>query len=365
MAVYYFVLAILPLALISSVVRERSVAMLGLIITAAVTIVVSALRWMSDVDHPDYAAMFEENPNLDNFNYESIADLYGEPGYLLLSAIFKSLDFHFAALSAFCVIFSLAAKAWVVWRFTRAAALALSLYLCVHFITIEFIQIRWAVASSLIALAIYFQFGRRLMLAALLLCVATSFHYFSAAFVFVCLIAEIRSFRVFNAVVIAFSVTGFLLARDASISFANIDSELYVIRRTFRYLAEPLSDVGVLSYARLLMVPVAFQVIAFRDPAWRLSPTTEFLRRISYASIALTMLLSLVPIMHFRAVVLADIFSMALIVRSLESNRKNPEVIASLSVIIILYVIWYVMDISNYINADRLYAYKSWLHLIF
>lgn len=361
MAVYYFVLALLPLALVASSMRSRDVGRLLLFGAAAAAIVISGLRWESDVDHPEYAEMFAVTPDLANFNRDSIWDLHGEPGYLLASSILKSLGLSFFVLSAACAAFAVGAKAWVASQLSRSASLAFCLYLCIHFITIEFIQIRWAVASALIALAVYHQFHRRLFVVVVLLALAVGFHYFSAIFVLVCLLAEVRKESFFYFVIVSVSLFGLVLAMASPVIPLVFDSDIYIIKRTLRYLTDPISDVGLLSYAKLAMIPLAYFVLAKRYPYVSADLVTNFMRRIAFASIAATLLVSFVPLMHFRAVVLADFFALLLLVRILDQRANQFERIAILSVFSVLYAIWYVIDIANYVAADRLYEYRTWL----
>ena len=105
--------------------------------------------------------------------------LYGEPGYLILNSLVKTLGGSFVLVSALCTATSISLKLFFFRKFCQFAALSLSLYLCIHFLTIEFIQIRWAVASSFLLLAFYLMHaGRNLaaLVSLLLLLCFTTFH---------------------------------------------------------------------------------------------------------------------------------------------------------------------------------------------
>lgn len=366
MVIYYAILLLLPLSLVATLMRRRSSDLLVLTLAAASTMAISGLRWESDVDHPGYAEMYEETPDLASFSPDSIRELHGEPGYLLVSSALKALGVEFYALSFLCALFALGAKAFVANRFTSGGSLAFCLYLCTHFITIEFIQIRWAVASALIGLAFWNQYTRRLGMAALYLALAVAFHYFAAVFVLVALLVELRSDRLFYVIVLMMSVTGALLAWDWPLGVVAPElpeSDVYVLERATRYLSDPLSHVGVLSYLRL----AAFPVLYFLVNAWYQTGTDEvvaFLRRAAFASIGVTLLVSFVPLMHFRAVAVADVFSLLLVVRLLERRVPAFERATALAVFTGLYAIWYVMDVRNYVTADLLYEYKSWLRFV-
>lgn len=363
MAIYYFVLLFLPMAYFVSIARSSQsnrMLLIGAMLTATI---ISGMRWASDVDHPDYVEMFLNNPDLANFNSDSIRALHGEPGYLLVSALFKSIGLNFVALSVICAIFSLAAKALIAYRFSPNSALVFCLYLCIHFITIEFIQIRWAVATGLIAVALYYQFKDKFVIAALLFGVAIFFHYFSIVFVMVFVAARIKREIHFNLAIGVASLVGIALAATGFALSESYGSEIYVIRRAFRYLFDPQSGVGVLSYAKLAMFPIAYYYLAKFSKQVPEDASIIFLRRVAFSSLALTLLLSFVPLMHFRAVVIADLFSLILIVRMTDILKSKFDKAIILIIFSALYAIWYVIDVANYIAADRLYEYKTWLQL--
>jgi hypothetical protein len=361
MIVYYFVVALLPLTLLAAIARRRDIEVAVLVALAFSAICLSGLRWASDIDHMEYAEMFVENPTLANFNAISIAPLHGEPGYLLITAIFKSLGLGFVALSAMCAVFAVGTKAWVVSKFTRSGSLVFCLYLCIHFITIEFIQIRWAVAAALVAVAIYFQAQRRLMASLIFLLCATSLHYFSALFIVVCLLAEIRKDGIFYATVTLLAIAGVALVADGFFVPQIFDSNFYVVRRALRYLTDPLSNVGIMSYGKLALFPLTYAILANVYPHVVRDRIVIFLQRIAFASLAATLFLSFIPIMHFRAVVIADLFSLLLIFRMLDLGiRAESRTVISV-IFCALYGTWFIYDVGNYIAADRLYEYQSWL----
>ena len=361
MAIYYFNLALLPLALLAVLVLRREVELVTLFIIGVAAISISALRWASDIDHMEYAQMFEENPDLPAFNADSIATLHGEPGYLFISAIIKSLGFGFVTLSSICALFAIGAKVLVAKGLSRSSSLVVALYLCIHFVTIEFIQIRWAVATALIMIAIYLQARRHLAAAFAVLLVSTSIHYFAAIFFLVCLLAEVRNEKTFYAVVFLVALAGVGLAADGFHFPLVGDSELYVVKRALRYLTDPLSDVGVLSYAKIAIFPVLFCILEKKYPHVKNDKVVRFLKRVAFASIAATMLVSFIPLMHFRAVVVADFLSLLLVFRMLDHRVRVEDRAAIALVFCALYGTWFVVDIDNYVAADRLYPYQTWI----
>lgn len=365
MAVYYYLLLIIPLAYLASMSESKLAGRLVLVLTALLTIVISGFRWGSDVDHMDYARMFAETPSLENFNQDSIYEIHGEPGYLLLSSLVKSFGLDFVTLSLLCVIVSICLKIYVGSKFTSHASLAIVLYLCLHFVTIEFIQIRWAVASAIIIQAYYYQYQKRYKLSIVFLMLAFSFHYYSAIYIIVSLIVELKKDIYFNIVVLILVVLGLHLMVTDFIYLGTNQSDAYIMKRAFRYLNDPQSQLGIFSFIKLAMVPGVYYFLKSRYPAIVQDETTEFLKRIAFSSIAITVLMSFVPLMHYRAAVVSDFFSLLLFARLVEMGMDRYDRIILVTSFLVLFTVWYLIDISYYIQADRLYEYRTWINQIY
>ena len=96
------------------------------------------------------------------------------------------------------------------------------------------------------------------------------------------------------------------------------DSDAYVISRTLRYLTDPASGLGVLSFVKLLAYPAAYATLSFCFDRERPSRGSleNFLFKLGLASISATLLLSFIPIFHFRAGVIADAVGLCLVLKS-------------------------------------------------
>jgi hypothetical protein len=359
--IYHVLLLLFPLALTGAISPVRRVALAGLLGVALAAVALSGLRWDSDADHIEYAWLYEDTPSIFDLSLDSISELYGEPGYLFVSSIFRSFGAEFYALSFLCAFFAITAKAFIAQRLVHASGLALCLYLGIHFVTIEFIQIRWAVASSLLGLAFLAQHrGKHLQL---LVCwlLAFSFHYFSAIFAPILLLLYIKKERYLYLVLVLMMTALALIFSSAALNPELGDAEAYIIRRLLRYLSEDISTVGIVSYIKLLAYPIAY--FAFTIGARQVADDgiVVFLRRLSFMLIVMTASLSFVPIMHHRTVVLADFFSILLLVRVIEQRFSALERASLFAAMTVPFGLWLVLDIAANAANQTLLEYKSWL----
>lgn len=363
MEIYYTPVFLTLLAMLAQIQKNRRLDISVLLVCSLVIILISGLRWYSDVDYEPYVWMYDDNPLLSEFSRDSIRDLYGEPGYLLLSSIFKSLGASFFILAFACAAFSILLKSIVVLKLSEQASLAICLYFCIHFITIEFIQIRWAIATSLIILGFYCQYLQKNKTAFLCFALSLGVHYFSAFFLVVALLLNVNGYRRFYFLFFASLFFALFFQVDYLQNLIINDSDIYVIKRITRYAIDPESQVGFFSYVKLIMYPAIYSACVFFKPSypWKTDKLNLFLFKISFISLAATFFVTFIPLLHFRATVIADFFSIILILNSIDKAFPNKFRILIFVIISFMYLIWYLIDVFNYINADRLYEYKTWL----
>lgn len=327
---------------------------------------VAGLRWMSDVDYVPYLEMYDEVPLLWSFGTSEIESLYGEFGYLLATSFFRTFGVEFYFVTFLFACFSIASKAWIANRLTRFSGITLAGYLCIHFITIEFIQIRWAIASSMIMMAYYFNINDRFWRSHLIFLAATTFHYFSIIFWAGSLLLQAKPWvRLATlAVGLVFAIIG---SSDFVLSDSMYGSDLYVIKRAVRYMSEELSGVGLMSYLRLVMyvILVFYFIWSLKRQGVEIDIKTNRLFAVANVSLAITLFVSFVPLMHFRAVVIADYFCLAVLCRYAQLSSRYGLRLYLVLCVVPAFCLWYFFDVENYIQADRLYDYTSWLGLIF
>ena len=351
-------------AWLAQVRRNRRADLVALAVISAVIVGIAGFRWYADVDYPLYVEMYDDNPTLRTFGVDAVAALYGEPGYLFLTAVFKSLDSGFAVLALASAALAVGLKAIAVSRLTRHASLALCLYLCVHFLTNEFIQLRWAVATGWIALGFLFQHRRRFALAALCFVLALAFHYFAAAFWLVALLVPfLKGQKRLYLLFVGSLVVALVLQNDRVAPLLISDSDLYVLARIARYAANPAAPLGAFSFLKLAMYAVIYAACVRLRPSypWMQDALNVFLLRVSFLAICLTLALTFQPILHYRATVVADLFAVILVLNAIGIAAERRLRTLAFAGLVVLFGTWYLLDLRNNIAGGRIYAYRSWL----
>jgi hypothetical protein len=96
------------------------------------------------------------------------------------------------------------------------------------------------------------------------------------------------------------------------------------------------------------------------------APGSERTRRlfgVAAVALAITLFVSFVPLMHFRAVVIADFFCLAAICAYAEESEQRESTRVVAVALLPPLCLWYFYDVGNYIAADRLYEYRTWFEL--
>lgn len=320
------------------------------------------LRYFSDIDYGPYYELFDTTPSLLNLNLQELSVLYGEPGYLLVSAFFKSFGLGFVSVALISVMLAVYLKLKVLSALTNQYVLAFTLYLTIHFVTIEFIQLRWAVASGFIVAALYNILKGKKWSALVMLIFATSFHYFSLVFLPMFIFRKISA-RTVNAIFI-FSFLAAMFYKFIGFSFVYmIDTNIYIAKRFLRYLNDPESSIGFFSFSRLILYYVTF--VAIRKFVRRDTDVQYYdLEKMSLLLLSIPLILSFIPLMYFRAVNIADYFCIATILYQFD-KIKNGYTILYLVVLSVLFCIWNILDVQNNYNAGYIFEYKNWLETIF
>lgn len=367
MEIYFAVIYLMSVASVTYVYEVRYLNLCALTFCAVVVFLIAGLRWNTDIDYQPYVEMFNDTPFLDDFNYESIKNLYGEAGYLFLNSVFKTLGIDFFMLAFLCAFLSISIKSYVFSGLCKSASLAFCLYLCVHFITIEIIQIRWAVATAFISLAFYFQFLRKYKSVIFCFVLSLGFHYFSFIFIVLAFLIGVNGHKRYVLLLVSSFIFSLVFNPEVLGWVLTIESDVYVIKRIVRYISDPESKVGIFSYLKILIYPALYYICVAIDAAGvkEDSRLNTFLFRLSFTSLSISLLMVPFPIFHYRAIVIAEIFSIILIVNAISNVRNNMFKVLVFISISIGYGAWYVLDVLNYIKAGRLNEYNTWLGLVF
>jgi hypothetical protein len=364
MDIYYAPLLCMVAAWMATLRRNRTVDRAALIVISVVVALIIGLRFYSDIDYALYVEMWNDNPTLATFSADAIARLYGEPGYLFITAVFKSMDTGFPVLALVCGVLGMALKAVAIARMCRYAALAMCSYLAIHFLTNEFIQLRWAVATGALCLAFYYQYRRQWWRMVACFALALAFHYFSAVFWFVALaVPYFRSHRALFLCFVGSLLFGVFLSADTIAPFLMNDSQIYILARLSRYAGDPANPLGAFSFLKLVMYPAIYALCIRARPSfpWLEDSMHSFLFRVAFLCICLTLAMSSQPVLHYRATVMADIFSIMLVLNAIDIAFERRVRIAAFSALVGLFAAWYLLDLRNHIAGDVLFEYRTWV----
>ena len=363
MVVYFAPLIFLVWALIAQLLKSKYLDRTVFATCVFAIILIAGLRWYSDVDYEPYSDMYDDNPMLSEFNRESITPLYGEAGYLFISAIFKTLGSRFFLLAFACSVCSLLLKSTVVRKLSGQASFAMCLYLCLHFITIEFIQMRWAVATALLSLGFCFQYLQKYKTAVLCFALAPAFSYFSFLFWIVALLVTLKGYKRFYLLFGASLLGALLLKIDYLRGFLVSDSDIYLLTRLTRYASDPDSHIGLFSLVKLGMYPAIYILCVRYNPSysWKTDKLNLFLFKLSFISLSAALLMTFLPILHARATVIADFFSIVWVLNAMDKALNGEARSVSFGVLSALFGTWYLEDLLNNIESGYLSEYHTWL----
>ena len=363
MLVYFAPVLFLAWALVSQIRGSKREDLRALAACTFTIALIAGLRWYSESDYEPYVEIYNDTPTLSQFNQESIASVYGEAGYLFVSAIFKSFGGGFYLLAFVCAFAAMFLKSAVVRRLSEHASLAMSLYLCLHFITIEFIQMRWAVAAGLLSLGFCFQYLRRYKAAVLCFALAPAFHYFSILFWFVSLLVTMKGYKRFYLLFLGSVLGGLLLKLDYFYDFLMIQSDMNVVTRFTEYVKNPDYNFGLFSYAKVVMYPAIYALCVWYRPAfpWKTDRLNLFLFKLSFVSLSATLLGSFFPVLFLRTVVVADFFSIIWILNVMDKALDREARLVSFGALGALFGAWYLVDLANYMHSGYLRDYRTWL----
>ncbi len=363
MLMYFVPLLLLLWAFGAQVRRNKQADMRALAVCTFAIVFIVGLRWYSDADYEPYADLYNDTPVLSQFNQESITPLYGEAGYLFTSAVFKTLGSGFFLLAFACALSSMFLKSTVVRKLSGQASLAVCLYLCLHFITIEFIQMRWAVATGLLSLGFCFQYVQKYKAALLCFVLPLAFSYFSVVFWVVALLVNLKGYKRFYVLFFVSLLAALLLKIDYLRGLLISDSDIYVLTRITRYVSDPDSHIGLVSLAKLVMYPAIYTLCVWYRPSypWRTDRLNLFLFKLSFVALSVTLFVTFLPILHARATVIADFFSIIWILNAMDKALDRDARLVSFGVLSALFGAWYLIDLSNQIHAGYLHSYHTWL----
>lgn len=351
---YLFPIYFLFLSWIMSHSVDRKSSVVVLITAVTFVIFFSGFRYFSDTDYLAYYSIFNSLPTINNLNYNVFTDTYGEPGYLFVNVLTKSMGLPFFFVTLFASLVSIGAKSFVAYKYSKSAFLVFSSYLCMHFVTTEFSELRWSISTGFLVLGIYNHAQKNKSLSLLLFLVATAFHYSSILVIFIVLIAKYLSKKssimiFFISLIFAFSFkfipTGFQL---------DLNTNLFILSRFQRYVNDIDSNVGFISLFKLLFYFLLIYTVSFiktRSFSFYLNENLKDFEGMLYLLMSAALLLSIVPIFFLRLAPLFDFFALIVVFNVVDKLTRLESKIFVKSVCILLFGLWFLISLPRSLDV--------------
>ncbi|NOR69064.1 MAG: hypothetical protein GQ532_05125 [Methylomarinum sp.] len=327
----------------------------------------AGLRYFVDADYENYSFIFDATPVISEFSANDITDLHGEVGFLFVLSLFKSAGVPFFIFVLFSSFVSLWGKIYFYRATVGSSALAVSLYFCLYFINIEFIAIRWALATSFIVLGFYCKYNKNRFLTACFFTLSMCFHYYSLLFIVIAFLPlqRIKFSSYFALFFIVASVSIFQKFFGISINVDAVNSDVYIISRIIRYLINVESNVGLMSILRVLMYVLTFYFFWLTQKSVFNNRLTSFLLTLTMTVLTISIIFLNVPIFFLRGIVVGDLLSIALILRLISKSNLAIEFKAlMLYSFTFLFMLWGAIDINKKLTTEAISEYQSWLQFL-
>lgn len=327
----------------------------------------AGLRYCVDVDYGSYWNIYNSTPVFDSFNADTIRELQGEVGFLMVLSILKSVEIPFFMFVLFSSFFSLWGKIHFFKATVGYSALATSLYMCFYFINIEFITIRWALSTSFIILGYYYIFYKNSFLVFCFFILSVLFHYYSLLFILIAFL-PLQKINIFNYFIL-FSITSivsmFVKFAGFSIDFELGNSDIYLISKISRYLTNIQSNVGVISILKVLLFTLTFYYFYITQRNIFNDRLNCYLLRLTMVIFTICMALVNIPVFFQRGIVVGDILAIALMLRLLsQSNSHVGFKAVKLYGFTFVCMLWCAIDINSKLNVGTISQYKNWLQFL-
>lgn len=357
--VYYIPIFFGFLSLFITLIDNRKLDLSFLLIIFIFIFIVSGTRFNSDIDYFEYHALYLETPSFETINLEYIKTLYGEVGYLYFTSFIKSFASDFVVVTLVFSSLSIFFKLLVSIYITNKSSFLIVLYLYLYFITVEFIEMRWSVASGMIIFSYYLLIINKKKSAYIILCLASLIHYYTilfivlSVFLIINFVKENKNLYLFIGLVFVLMFFSIVTGKN-TIIIDEIDTDIYVIQRILRYLNDPQSSLGIFSYLKIFLYLITFLIFVDKT-----NHSQVFYIKICCILLSISLFLSIVPIFYYRMMVISDFFALATIINIIDNNLSKVLKYFLILFIFTLFTIWFINDVNNYILAERILDYKS------
>lgn len=282
-------------------------------------------------------------PDYDNYElFFNFGNARFEIGFVTVTQWIKNLGGGLHLFLAVFAGFSIALKFIAIDKMTKLVLGTLLVYISNIYMLHDLIQMRCAVASGLLLLAVYFRADGKWLRFLVCFAVAFLFHYSALVFIFLFLLDPQKPRRFIYAGLI---VVSYLLALSGT-TFGALVAFLpfeFVQDALVMYQDNVYEEVNIFNVIQLLRVALCFYILYFIDTIRRHNRFAVLLSKIYAVSVSCLVLFSDLPVLAFRVSELLLVVECVLVpmiyytVKGPETLRKVPVLLIS-GVILVLNV---------------------------
>lgn len=309
------------------------------ILVCFTVVLFSGLRYFSDTDYLAYYDIFASLPKLNNLTATDIQNTYGEVGYLYLNVFIKTLDFDFFVVTIISAFISIFGKFFFVNKFCYSTPLVLTCYLAMHFVTTEFSELRWSVATGFSFIAFCCFYYKKYYYIVFFFGLAIFFHYSTVLLLPILLVNRFSVSFIFSVFLSSFLVA--LLYKFFAFSVnLDLNSSFYALTRLQRYLNDPDSNVGFISLGKLVFYISILFFITVVSRNRNYDDVSVFLYKVALCVASVGLFLSVAPVFFLRLAPVFDLFFLSLIFREITHLKVKTNRIFFTFVVVFLFSLW-------------------------
>lgn len=322
------------------------------------------LRWYAGKDYETYIEIYNFLPSLYSFNLASTAHIHSEIGYKFLNSLFKTF-----AIEAYVTLFILALLSLYLkfFFYTKVASnvfFCVCFYLALHFYRAEFIQVRMALALSILCLALLFYLKKEYFKFMIGVLVASTMH--SVSIVYLVLLI-MRCITLKNLLLLAFilpvifSFFSFIKPILEVLTQLFNDSILTVVHNYA--LGDKHADkVNIYNLVPLRHLVIISLLILFYSKVKLLSETNVKIIKVYLTGVILTSFFMDIELLYSRVIYLFDIVEPVVLCMLIYMIR-DLYVRALFFFCVSLFPL--ILMFRAIVDGNNLLEYSTWLGLVF
>lgn len=320
------------------------------ILVCFTVVFISGLRYFSDTDYLAYYDIFASLPKLNNLTVSDVQNTYGEVGYLFLNVFVKTLNFEFFVVTIVSAFISIFGKLLFINKFCYSTPLVLTCYLAMHFVTTEFSELRWSVATGFSFIAFCCFFYRKYYYVVVFFGLAVLFHYSAILLLAALFLSRVSTRCVFSLFAFSFVMSVFYKLFDFSVSL-DFNSSFYALARLQRYLNDPDSNVGIISLGKLIFYVATLSSISLVSRGRKYDDISVFLYKVALCTASIGLFLSIAPVFFLRLAPVFDLVFLTLIFREIAFLKIKTNRLFFTTILIFLFSLWQLIALPRSLSV--------------